>query len=71
MINKLRKKLMVLFLTFTMIIFSLAMFLMMSNAIVEVRDSRITQTTLLMVLSKRLGAEPKLTPLIYRTMTAI
>ena len=44
MINKLRKKLMVLFLTFTMIIFSLAMFLMMSNAIVEVRDSEMDYT---------------------------
>ena len=41
MINKLQKKLMILFLTFTMIIFSLAMFLMMGNAIVEVRDSEM------------------------------
>ena len=41
MINKLRKKLMLLFLTFTMTIFSIAMTLMMGNAIVEVRDSEM------------------------------
>ena len=65
MINKLRKKLMVLFLTFTMIIFSLAMFLMISNAIVEVRDSEMDYT------NNIADGIIKLTPLIYRTMTAI
>lgn len=41
MIKKLRKKLMILFLSFTMLTFTVAMFLMISNTVMEVQSSEI------------------------------
>lgn len=41
MIRKLRKKLMILFLSFTMISFTVVMFLMISSTVIEIRDSEI------------------------------
>lgn len=44
MINKLRKKLMVMFLSFTMLSFTAIMLLMANNTIVEIRDTEINYT---------------------------
>ncbi|WP_058303841.1 sensor histidine kinase [Gorillibacterium timonense] len=41
MINKLRKKLMTLFLTLTMLIFTVAMFIMMSNTVASIQGSEV------------------------------